>query len=138
MKLINTTDLGNPSILPNNDISPQIIEYKDTALSTDQAAFIPRKRIIARYNPKNINMGIATIGAAMISKLTLSSINPAGIYRYPKRKEKEIMIAATRKNESDIIKMNCLTLLGNAVILFLIIFFYYCILQQFINQKGIN
>ena len=42
MKLINTTDLGNPGIPLNNDISPHIIEYKDTALSTDPAAFIPR------------------------------------------------------------------------------------------------
>ena len=41
MKLINTTDLGNPGIPINNDISPHIIEYKDTAFITDQAAFTP-------------------------------------------------------------------------------------------------
>ena len=72
-------------------------------------------------------MGIAIIGVAMISKLTLLSINPGEVYRYPKRIEKEIKIAETRKNESETIKTNCLALLGNAVILFLNIFFYFCI-----------
>ena len=65
-------------------------------------------------------MGIAIIGVAMISKLTLLSINPGGVYRYPKRKEKEIKTAKTRKNESETIKTNCLAFLGNVVILFLI------------------
>ena len=70
-------------------------------------------------------MGIAIIGVTMSSKLTLLSINPGGVYRYPKRKEKEIKTEETRKNESDTIKTNCLALLGNVVILFLNIFFYF-------------
>ena len=74
-------------------------------------------------------MGIAITGVKMNSKLSLLSINPGEGYRYPKRKEKEIKTAEIRKNESDNIKMNCLTFLGNAVILFLNIFFYFCILQ---------